>query len=362
MLSVPTRPVPKAAACICTRPLPVSTEGLPLGVLRAGFDAPQPGSDKNKPREQKKSFRWIEGLHDCARAARELPETRIVCTLNREADFVDLFVERREHAPQVELLVRAKVDRVLGKDTAPDGSKLSRRLFDDVRNSPARGDCIVEVTRLSARIKAGKQAEKPRRTARNAKTTLRYQRVALPCPGAAPVEMSLVHIREENPPRNVKPLEWFILTTLPVNNPDEARQILHWYALRWRIEDYFRVLKSGCKVEELQHNTALRLERAIAINMVIAWRVQLMVRPRTRKSPNCPPNSCSPMSSCVCSRPSRARATSRRRNVSARPSRWWPHLGGWFKRPDPPGAELMWQGYTQLAAMALAFEIRDEFG
>ena len=105
--------------------LAVNPEGVPLGVLRAGFDAPQPAdqeapgepqSSAPKAREERKSYRWIEGLHDCAQAAAQLPDTRVLCTLDREADFVDLFVERREHAPQVELLVRAKVDRVLAKE------------------------------------------------------------------------------------------------------------------------------------------------------------------------------------------------------------------------------------------------------
>ena len=57
-------------------------------------------------------------------------------------------------------------------------------------------------------------------------------------------------------------LEWFVLTTLPVTGTADAVRVLHWYALRWRIEEYFRVLKSGCKVEELQHHKAERLERA----------------------------------------------------------------------------------------------------
>ena len=88
----------------------------------------------------------------------------------------------------------------------------------------------------------------------------------------------MVHAREERPPAKAEPLEWFVLTTVPVTSADDATRILQWYALRWRIEDYFRILKSGCKVEELQHHTAERLERAIAIKMVIAWRIQLMVR------------------------------------------------------------------------------------
>ena len=69
-----------------------------------------------------------------------------------------------------------------------------------------------------------------------------------------------------------------MLTTLPVTSTADATQVLRWYALRWRIEEYFRVLKSGCKVEELQHHAAERLERAIAIKMVVGWRIQLMVQ------------------------------------------------------------------------------------
>ena len=153
-----------------------------------------------------------------------------------------------------------------------------RRLFDEVRNAPARGTCTVEVSRQSARVKASKQAPKKKRPARRAETTLRYQPVALPCPGATPVALWMVHAREEHPPANTEPLEWFLLTTVPVNSTHDATRILVWYTLRWRIEDYFRILKSGCKVEELQHHRAERLERAIAIKMVVGWRIQLMTR------------------------------------------------------------------------------------
>ena len=195
--------------------LAVTIEGVPLGVLRAGFDAPSPpdpDAQGPKPREERKSFRWVEGLCDCAQAAHRLPETRVVCTMDREADFLDLFIERREHAPYLELLVRAKVNRVLDKDTTAEGDQVVRRLFDEVRNTPARGTCTVEVQRLSARVKASKQAPKAQRAARVADTTLRYEPVALPCLGAAPVQLWRVHAREECPPAKTEALEWFVLT------------------------------------------------------------------------------------------------------------------------------------------------------
>ncbi len=347
--------------------LAVNPDGVALGVLRAAFDAPAlpnpetAGEPRAKPRTERKSFRWVEGLRDCAQAAEQLSETRVVCVMDREADFVDLFLEHRAHAPPVDLLVRAKADRVLGKEKTPDGQTVSRRLFDTVRNAPARGAAQVEVQRLSARVKASKQARKDRRKARVADVTLRYQQVALPCPGDEPVELWVVHVREEQPPPEVKPLEWFVLTTLRVTSADDAMQILHWYSLRWRIEEYFRVLKSGCKVEELQHHTAERLERAMAIKMVIGWRIQLMVQ-LGREVPDLPGDLL------FSDGELRVLATFARSRKLPPPARLGDavglvgRLGGWLGRPrEPPGAQLLWYGYIQLVAMVFAFELRDEF-
>ena len=348
--------------------LAVNPDGVALGVLRAAFDAPAPpnpeaeGESSAKPRTERKSFRWVEGLRDCAQAAAQLSETRVVCTMDREADFLDLFLEQRANAPQVDLLVRAKADRVLGKEKTPDGQTVSRRLFDTVRNAPARGAAQVEVQRLSARVKASKQARKDRRKARVADVTLRYQPVALPCPGDEPVELWVVHVREQQPPPGGKPLEWFVLTTLRVTSTDDATQILHWYSLRWRIEEYFRVLKSGCKVEELQHHTAERLERAMAIKIVIGWRIQLMVQ-LGREVPDLPGDLL------FSDGELRVLATFARSRKLPPPARLGDavglvgRLGGWLGRPrEPPGAQLLWYGYIQLVAMTFAFELQDQFG
>jgi len=86
----------------------------------------------------------------------------------------------------------------------------------------------------------------------------------------------VVHARETRRPRAAEPVEWFLLSTRPITSVEQAQECLRWYALRWRIEDWHRVLKSGCRIETLQHKTAERLKRAIAINLVIAWRIMLM--------------------------------------------------------------------------------------
>ena len=86
----------------------------------------------------------------------------------------------------------------------------------------------------------------------------------------------MIHAREENPPPNTEAVEWFLLTTRDLGSPEDAEQCLRWYCLRWRIEDWHRVLKSGCRIESIAHETAERVRRAVAINLVIAWRIMLM--------------------------------------------------------------------------------------
>jgi hypothetical protein len=85
-----------------------------------------------------------------------------------------------------------------------------------------------------------------------------------------------VHAREENPPPGAKRIEWFLLTTEPVETPHDAARIIDCYTRRWRIEEWHHVLKSGCKILEHQNETAERLMRVIAIDAVLAWRIQLM--------------------------------------------------------------------------------------
>ena len=99
--------------------------------------------------------------------------------------------------------------------------------------------------------------------------------------------MSVVHLRETNPPDGEKPLEWFLLTSLPVDHFDVAVEIIGFYLRRWRIEDLFRVLKSGCKVEDAAFRSACRLQRAATIDAVIAWRIMLMTL-LGREVPECP--------------------------------------------------------------------------
>ena len=83
-------------------------------------------------------------------------------------------------------------------------------------------------------------------------------------------------------------MQWFLLTTVEVGSAEDAAEVVGHYLQRWRIEDFFRVLKSGCRVEFLLFRTADRLQRAIAVNAVIAWRIMVMTL-LGRQVPDCDP-------------------------------------------------------------------------
>jgi hypothetical protein len=322
--------------------LAVNTDGLPLGVLQAQFEAPQPRGDAEPPQEEKKSFRWIAGLRDTAALAATLPDTRVISVADREADVFDLYAEQQQH-PQVDLLVRAKHNRRLA-----DG----QRLFDQVRDTAIRGQVVLEVEGQSLRTKTSKQPARLGRAARTAELALRYGPVTLrgtPTGADQPitVELTAVHAVEQDPPTGVEPIEWFVLTTVDVTSAEQAAEVLRWYRLRWRIEDWHRVLKSGCKIDELGHHSTERLERAIAIRLVIAWRVMLMTL-LGREAPELPPEL---LFSDTELRVLGDYAQSRRRERPTRLAdavREIAILGGYLNRntDPPPGHQLIWHGYT----------------
>lgn len=259
--------------------LAVTGEGLPLGVLRCGFDAPPPGGAASeaaggraasKQTEPSKTRRWVDGLRDIDRAAAGLSrKTRVLSVMDREADCFELFDEQRR-LERVDVLVRAKHDRCLAKG-AP-------KLFATLRAGAADGHVEIEVDRLSERRKSSRKQARPARTGRVARAEVRHRQLVLPptIAGAEAVTLSAVHVRETAPPPGEPAVEWFLLTSLEVDSTETAVAVIGYYLRRWRVEDLFRVLKSGCRAEHLAFHTADRLERAIAINTVIAWRLMVM--------------------------------------------------------------------------------------
>jgi hypothetical protein len=255
----------------------IAPNGLPLGVVRAQCPAPKGKSpDDDRPRfaipiEEKKTFAWIEHHRDLVELAGEMPHTRLIDVCDREADFFEMFDEQRRD-PRVDLLVCAKYNRNITVEPF--------KLFAAIRHEPVGSRVRVHIPRQSARPKRSKQKARPKRPGRTADMAVRHMRIQLlPAHYHAdkePLDIGVIHALEENPPPGTQAVEWFLLTTIRITSAKDAEQCLRWYCLRWRIEDWHRVLKSGCRIEDLGYETAERLRRAIAINLVIAWRIMLM--------------------------------------------------------------------------------------
>ena len=345
--------------------LAVSEKGLPLGVLSARCKAPQsrPEDDERPsaqvPIEEKKNYDWIVALRDCEAVAAEMPHTKLVQVMDREADFFELFHEWHQGARRTHLLIRAKHNR---RTTSDD------KLFDAVRTGPARLQFQLYVGRQSARPKKSKQKARPKRPERVAQMTLRYQQVELPVPhhigDHRPLSLWLVHVVEEQPPAGVKRLEWFLLTTITVSSPEQAERLLAYYCLRWRIEDWHRVLKTGCGIEELRNETASRLKRALAIYLVIAWRVMLMAL-LGREEPGMPPEVLfSDLEIEVLTAYARSRRDLKPPERLGGAVRLVARLGGYQDRKSdpPPGHQVLWIGYAMLCGMCQGFLLAREAG
>jgi hypothetical protein len=242
--------------------LAVSGSGVPLGLLdqqtwtRDPADLGKRAQRNQKETTDKESQRWLDAL---AATEAALPAGRTVLTVaDREADFYDLFAAPRRSGS--DLLIRAKPRRRV--------RHLERLLGKAVRSNPSAGTMTVELRRGDDR------------PPRQAKLTIRFATLEIAPPSTHPRRKELPHLKltailaeEESPPDGQKPVCWWLLTTLRIATLADAEQAVRWYALRWLIERYHFVLKSGCRVEKLQLETVSRLERALATYAVVAWRL-----------------------------------------------------------------------------------------
>jgi hypothetical protein len=256
--------------------LAVTPERLSLGVLGSLIWARDPAGygrsqeQSSRPIEEKESIRWLEGYREVCHYARKLATTtQLVYVADRESDIYEIFAEAA-HEHSADFLIRSQHDRNLA-----DGGKLRK----EVAQAERLGEIQFELP------------SRPGRPARAVVQTLRATRVRLKCPDdkkLPDVEVTVLLACEEHPPKGVEPIVWTLLCSLPVDDLGQAAEILQWYLCRWQIEVFFRVLKSGCKVERLQLELTDRLELAISLYLIVAWRVLFL----TRLGRTCPDLSC----------------------------------------------------------------------
>jgi hypothetical protein len=264
-------------------------EGVCLGTLHAKIwarDIETFGTSratvKSKPIEEKESYRWIEGWDVMAQTARACPETQVVNVSDRESDIHALLLKAtRDPTSNAHFVIRQRNDRSLTERVDDPDSRGYQKVSSVFFGAPMLGTITVQTTRT-------KEAEARLATVeiRSASIVLKSPRVRRRDP-ATEVTVGVVWAVERDPPENASGIEWILFTDLPCTTLDEAAQVVEYYADRWGIEVFFRVLKSGCEVEELQLETQDRLEPCLGLYMVVAWRILHLVMMR-RQCPNVP--------------------------------------------------------------------------
>jgi hypothetical protein len=243
--------------------LAFSEERVPLGVLAQQVWARDPETfahltdHKQRPIEEKESYRWLQSLAAVEAARAACPNTHFVSVGDREADIYDLFIVPRSVG--VDLLVRAAMDRRVESE--------ERYLWASLAATP-----VVAITEIKVPPRNGQ-------VARTAHLSIHWRKITLRPPSKrakeklSPVTVWAVWAIETNPPPGLPAVEWLLLSTVPVHTTEDALQRLAWYACRWGIEVWHKVLKSGCRIEARQLETAERLKRCLTLYAVIAWRV-----------------------------------------------------------------------------------------
>lgn len=240
----------------------VTPQREPLGLVNAWNWAREPRPEGGGPRPGlNESVRWVESYAHLVGLAPELARTRLVCVGDRESDLMALFEQGQRSDWAVDVLVRARHNRVL-----PD--QQAGKLWARVMASEALGCVRFEVP-------AGRG-----RQARTVRQELRAQRVTLKTSAdpAQRIEMTCLIATEVDAPVGVRPVVWRLLSNRPVHTLEQAAELIDWYRARWEIELLFLVLKEGCRVERLQLTHIDRLETALAMYLIIAWRINRLMR------------------------------------------------------------------------------------
>ena len=346
--------------------LAVTPEGTPVGLLDQQLWARDPatlGKSQQRaevPIEGKESAKWLHPI----RAVTKLVGRRcqVVTVADREADIYEVFALADEL--DCDWVIRARHDRPLADGTG--------RVEATVAAAPVLATQTIEVAR---------QVNHPSRTAA---VEIRALQVSLAPPpekgtvakaqwrqahpevaSVGPTQMDklpfgVVLVTEPHPPSGTTPVHWLLVTSLPITSVEEVLTCIHYYRLRWLVERFHFVLKSGCQVEKLQLEQANRLERALVIySVVAAWLLQTTYLARTMPD--------APATIILNDDAWRVLLTVHypHRPLPPEPPtireaiRLIARLGGFLARTGDgePGAKTIWRGFRRLNDMAVAYRI-----
>ena len=311
------------------------------------------------PIEAKESMRWLNSYRIAQDLAERLSETLIVSIADREGDIYELFAEtldvnsEKEH--RAEFIIRGSKDRMLKEDKInKEKNKIKKKLKKRVSEAPVIG--IIEFDMQGTKNRTSRHVTQEIRAVSVALEPARRVGSKLPS-----VTINVVFAKEINTPHGGKPIEWLLLTSLPVDTAEQAIQVITWYLCRWQIEIFFKIIKSGCNVEKLQLQTIDRLQPSIALYMIIGWRILAM----TMLGRSCPDIACNAVFDedewrAVYVVVHRSPPPKIPPNLNAM-IRMVASLGGFLNRKNDsyPGAKTIWIGLQRVKDFVMAMEALD---
>ncbi len=346
-------------------------DGTPLGTLHArawvrddekvGCAALSRAQRAALPIEAKESYRWVEMLRGAREEAGACPSTHLVCVADSEADLYELLAEGAAEPQRVDWIVRACQNRAVQWENGSEAGE--KYLHEQVLAQPVLFTHTIHVRGRQPKVACETRGRRQPRESRAAEVAVRVARVTLRPPRRAErqlpeVRVNAVLVREVNPPQDEEPVEWLLLTSLPVEAVEQVRQVIQYYCVRWMIEVFFRVLKSGCRVEARRFEQIDRLLACVAVYLIVAWRTLYVCR----LGRGCPEVSCEAVFE-----PAEWKSVWKVIRRTAPPSpppplgemvRLVAQLGGYVDRPrSDPGPQTIWIGIQRMHDFALCWQL-----
>lgn len=334
----------------------VSPDGLPVGILDQNIFSRKQKIEVQKIKirqrsgsvaiENKESIRWLNSLKETQSAVFG-SKVQVVTVCDREGDFYEFF--ECAHKVQASMLIRACSDRNINM---LQSQKTHHRLWSTIQALPCVGTIEVEIPARD---------QNPARTAlletrfglftmNPPRSHIRHKTEDLP-----DFNLNAVYVMEKNPPEGEEALEWMLLTNLLITSFEEAKEKVSWYCLRWRIEVFHKILKSGLRVEQCRLQTADRLIRYLTVMSIIAWRIY-WVTLIARADPDLPctllfaDDEWKVLYSKIKKTKSYPKVPPRIRETV----RWIAQLGGFLARKGDgePGVMTLWRGWKRLCDLS----------
>jgi len=296
-----------------------------------------------RPIEMKESSRWLRSFQIAEEVAQQCPEKQIFNIADREGDIYELFLKAQASTEKnAFFIIRSAQNRLV--------SLPERKLKETMKKAPIVGKITFQ--------QKGK-GEKNRLVTQIIRSKSIEFKSPIKKPGLDRVNIHVVLSQELNPPKGEKPIEWTILTNFPLKTLKDVQKILSYYTARWEIETYFKVLKSGCKIEEVGLAKLHRLKNCLATYMVVAWQVMFLLK-LGREYPDLP---CELIFSPL--EWKTAYMAIHRIEPPKKPPKLGEIviciacLGGYLNRKSdpPPGPKVMWIGIQQLYPIILGVQL-----